>query len=215
MNETNNGLQELINDIVSGMEIDMPDATLPTPEMLNYYVFEKDRKLFLDQDVGDNCVEFAKIIMRWNQQDKDVPVEDRKPITLYVMSNGGYLQQMWCLVDVMLASKTPITTVCLGMAASAACLIFLAGSTRYMMPRSKLMIHEGSAEFSGRANEVVDSVDQYKEELRQMKQYIVERTSIPAAIVNKKRKDDWYLDAKFCLENGACDKIITSVDEMV
>ena len=210
-----NPIHEAVRQIVESLEIELPDSVFPDPSMVNYYAFEKDRKLFLEQDIGYPVMEIIRLILRWNLEDKDLPVEQRKPITLYIMSDGGSLAYMWSLLDVMLASKTPITTVNLGVAASAAALIFIAGSKRFMMPTATTVIHQGSAAVSGDASKLMDAVDNYKLEIDKMRTFILENTNIPVRVFNKKNKDDWYIDAKTCLEYGVCNHIVESLDQIM
>lgn len=69
--------------------------------------------------------------------------EDQQlPITLYINSPGGEVQSGLALYDVMQAVSCPIHTVCLGMAASMAALLFIAGDQREMLPHSRVMIHD-------------------------------------------------------------------------
>lgn len=179
MSEVSNPIFDVVRQVVEGMEVELPDATLPDPAMLNYYAFAKDRKLFLEEDVGFPIMEMIKMIMRWNQEDKDVPVEQRKPIIIYIMSDGGYMSYMWAMLDAMLTSVTPIVTVNLGVAASAAALIYLAGSTRLMMPTATVVIHEGSTEVAGDASKVMDAMKNYDKEIDKMKTFILSRSQIP------------------------------------
>ena len=215
MNKANNPMFDAVRQIMEGMELQLPDTSLPDPTMLNYYAFANERKLFLEEDVGFPIMEMIKMIMRWNQMDKDVPVDQRKPIIIYIMSDGGYMCYMWAMLDAMLTSKTPIITVNLGVAASAASLIFLAGSKRYMMPTANVIIHEGSTELAGDANKVMDAIKNYNIELAKMKAFILSRTNITPRVMKNKSKDDWYIDAKTCLEYGVCHKVVESLDEIM
>lgn len=215
MNQASNPVFDAVRQIMEGMELQLPDTSLPDPATLNYYAFAAERKLFLEEDVGFPIMDMIKMIMRWNKEDKDVPVEERKPIIVYIMSDGGYMCYMWAMLDAMLTSVTPIITVNLGVAASAASLIFLAGSKRYMMPTANVIIHEGSTELAGDANKVMDAIKNYDSELAKMKAFILSRSSIPPRVLNKKRKDDWYIDAKTCLEYGVCHKVVESLDEIM
>ena len=215
MSETNNPIFDAVRHVMEGIGIELPDNTLPDPSLLQYYAFLSERKLFLEEDVGFPIMDMIKMIMRWNQEDKDIPVEQRKPITIYIMSDGGYMSFMWAMLDAMLTSKTPIVTVNLGVAASAASLVFLAGSKRLMMPTATVIIHEGSTEVAGDANKVMDATRNYNKELAKMKEFILSRTSIPPRVLNKKAKDDWYIDAATALEYGLCHKVVESLDEIM
>lgn len=148
-------------------------------------------------------------------EDKGKDINDRKPIRIYLMNYGGDIDAMWSFVDMMNLSKTPIYTINMGQCASAAGIIFMAGDKRIMMPGATVMIHEGSGAFSGDANKVMDHMESYKANIKKMKEFILERTGIEAKMLNKKRTSDWEIDAKFCLENGVCDMIAESLDDII
>lgn len=208
-------MEELIQSIVEKTIEAIPAQTLPNPDEVSYYVLEKERKLHLDFDVDPNVMAVYRMILRWNMEDRGIDPKDRKPIWLYIMSYGGNMDYMWTLVDAISMSRTPIYTVNVGIAASAASLIFMAGHRRYMFPDAKVVIHEGSAQLSGDAVKVMDASDSYKKELKRMKDFILAVTRIPRAQLNKKRNNDWELDAAFCMENGVCDRIVDNLEEVL
>lgn len=193
----------------------MQKEVLPNPDEVSYYVLEKERKYYLDFDIEEDTMSLHRMILRWNMEDAGIPPEQRKPIWIYIFSSGGYLSYMWALVDLIALSKTPVYTVNLGQAASAASLIYLAGHKRFMLPHAKVLIHEGSASVSGDALKVQDAAESYKKELKAMKEYILERTDIPRTQLMKKRNNDWELDAAYCLENHVCDAVINNLDEVL
>ena len=197
------------------MVVRQMDLGLPIPDLVSYYVLENDRKLYLDNEVDGNALNIQRMILRWNMEDAGLPTEERKPIHLYIFSPGGEVDTMWSLIDTMEASETPIYTVNMGVAASAAGLIFMAGSKRYMLSRSRVVIHEGSARMAGDAVKVMDAGESYKKMLRQMKEYILKRTRISAAVLNKQKCHDWELDAKYCLEHGVCDAVVQRLSEIL
>lgn len=193
----------------------MPTTVMPNPDEISHYKLEKERKYYLDDVVDGSLMGLHRMILRWNMEDVGKKLEDRKPIWIFIMSPGGEVDIMWALLDMIGASKTPIYTVNVGTAASAASLIFIAGHKRFMMPNARVIIHEGSAQFGGDAVKVMDASESYKKELKRMKNYILERTSIQPAQLNRKRNNDWELDAQFCIENGVCDKIVESIEEVI
>ena len=72
----------------------------------------ENRRLFIndiiDSDVIDTIVYH---ILRYNREDKDIPVENRKPILLYVNTNGGSVPDGYALIDAVMTSKTPVYTI--------------------------------------------------------------------------------------------------------
>lgn len=195
--------------------VNIPDKVLPAPDEISYYILEKERKIYLDYNVDETITEMQRMILRWNMEDAGKQPEERKPIKIYIMSYGGDIDYMWMLVDTIALSETPVYTINLGVAASAASLIFISGHKRYMMPSAKVIIHEGSAQMAGDAVKVMDAADSYQKELRKMKDYILSRTSIPKATLNKKKNNDWTCDANYCLDHGVCHHIVQSLSDII
>ena len=79
-----------------------------------------------------------------------------QPISLYINSPGGVVSAGLAMYDTMQYIKCPVSTVCLGQAASAASLILCAGEkgSRYATPNAKIMIHQPSGGFSGQASDI-------------------------------------------------------------
>src|SRR5690606_8254410 len=88
----------------------------------------QDRIIVLNDEVDDHLVERVILqILKWNREDKDVPVVDRKEISILLNSPGGDVYLGLVLVEVIKKSVTPITVTILGMAASMGSLIAIAG----------------------------------------------------------------------------------------
>ena len=68
-------LPEEITNLMNG-------GGLPSPEMMNFYVDEKDRIFFIDFEIDQSLIEIERKILQYNRIDKDTPVEQRKPIKL-------------------------------------------------------------------------------------------------------------------------------------
>lgn len=188
---------------------------LPDPELVTWYRMSKERKIWIDLTVDTTIPEYERLILLWNMEDRDVPVEQRKPIWIYLMNYGGSLDMCYSMIDVITMSKTPVYTVNMGQCASAAGLIFMAGQKRFMLPNATVMIHEGSAAIAGDAGKIMDQADSYKEQIKHMKEYILSRTEIPLKLLNKKRSNDWDVSAKDCLAMKICDMIVESLDEII
>lgn len=190
------------------------DNSFPDPGYVAYYQLLKDRIIYLEDGVGDNTVLLQKQITMWNAEDQGVPREERKPIRLVIMSYGGNLDFMWMLVDAILTSETPVYTYNIGVAHSAAALIFMSGEKRFMTPNARVLIHEGSAGFEGDAGKVLDASESYKKALKRMKDYILERTEVPKSTLNKKRSNDWELSAEECEKYKVCTAVTTDMKDL-
>ena len=209
---------DFIQDIIDALQeaIESPGQySTPNPSMVTFYRNLKDRKLWLDDDIGQIVVEYAKLILRWNEEDAGKPVDERKPIKIYIFSDGGNADNMWMFLDMIAASETPVWTINVGKCWSAAALIFMAGHKRIMMSSSTVLIHEGSGMIAGDAIKVMDQADSYRQKVKKMHGYIISHTSIPAAMLTKKKNNDWELDSGTCLKYGVCDSVANTMSDIM
>ncbi len=189
-------------------------GSLPNPDHVSYYILENERRIYLDGDIDSSVLALQRMILRWNMEDRGKSAEERMPIFVCIFSYGGDVDFMWSIIDTIEASVTPVYTVNLGVAASAAALIFLSGHHRLMMKRARVVIHEGSARMSGDSTKVLDASDSYRKVIKNMKEYVLSRTKISPAVLNRQKNHDWELDAGCCLEHGVCDRLIDSIEEI-
>ena len=204
-------LQEML------IPIGIKDTTLPSPEDVTYWGLRAKRVFAIDYELEDDyrCIELAKIIYQMNVEEKDIPEDELRSITLLLFSYGGSLDQAQALCDIIETSRIPIITVCMGIAMSAGFLIFLAGRRRYAMPQSCFLAHQGSASFSGNASEIEAAQNSYKKQLDQMRNYILSHTTIDRKTFDRNRKNDWYITGKENIESLGIAKVITSFNEIV
>lgn len=140
--------------------------------------------------------------------------EDQQlPITLYINSPGGEVQSGLALYDVMQAVSCPIHTVCLGMAASMAALLFIAGAQREMLPHSRVMIHDPliGGGIGGSALSVKARADDLMRIRDITAQVISQHTGMNLEEVFELTAKDTYFEAEEAIANGMADRIITSL----
>lgn len=194
--------------------IEVKDLTLPSPEEVTYWNLRKERVYWIDYEV-DDCymlMELAKEITRINIEEKDNP--NPKPITLFLHSYGGDLDQSFYFCDLCETSHVPIITVATGVAMSAGLLIFLSGKRRYVYEHSQLLIHSGSAQFGGTAEQIEEAQKNYKKQIGQMKEYILTHTKIDEKLFNKNKAKDWYVTGNDIIELGIADKVIERFEDI-
>lgn len=194
---------------------DTTNVKLPDPELVNYYRDYEDRKIYIDFDIEDSTFEITKQILEYNRQDLGKKIEDRKPITVYIMSYGGDLYQAYALIGTMLSSVTPIYTVNMGVAMSAGLLILLAGHRRYAMRYSTAMIHSGSGGAQGTYEQMEEQQKNYKKLIEQMRAYILERTKMDSKLFSKQKSKEWYITDKEQVELGIVDKVVDNIVEVL
>ena len=169
----------------------------------------KQRKLFLTTDVEQLTVnDIVKHILQFNKEDKDIPIEERQPILLYISSNGGESDAGFSLIDVILNSKTPVYTINLGYEYSMAFLIGLAGTKRFATNHAKFLMHDGSSFVFNSGAKLRDQMDFEREVQEKVKQYVLSRSNISSREYDKKFRVEWYMFADQAKENGFVDYII-------
>lgn len=193
----------------------LENMQLPSPELLTYYRNLEDRVVWIDYGVDESILEVSKLIMYFNRLDKNIPVEERKPIKLLLYSYGGDGQACFSLLDIIALSKTPVWTINMGVAMSAGLLILLAGHKRFCLKNSTALAHSGSGGTSGSFESTEAQMKDYKHFVQTMRDYIIERTKIDSKLMNKKKSQEWYIYAAEQVELGIVDKVINDIDEIL
>lgn len=190
------------------------DSPWPTPEEYTYWESRKNRTFYVDYEIDEmyELMELSKVIVQMNIAEKDI--ENPDPIYLFIHSYGGDLEQANFFADLCTSSRIPIVTIAMGVSMSAGFIIFLAGHKRYMFKHTQLLIHEGSASFTGSAQEIEQAQKNYKKQLNEMKDYILERTSIDEKVFNKNKNKDWYLTSQEAVDYNVA-SIITSFSDIL
>ncbi len=194
---------------------DLENLQLPSPELLTYYRNLEDRVIWIDYGVDETILEVSKLIMYFNKLDKDIPIEQRKPIKLLLYSYGGDGQACFSLLDIIALSKTPVWTINMGVAMSAGLLILLAGHKRFCLKNSTALAHSGSGGTSGSFEQTEAQMKDYKRFVDTMRNYIIERTNIDTKTFNKYKSKEWYLYSEDQIKFGIVNKIIDDIDEIL
>lgn len=195
---------------------ELENVKLPSPELLSFYENLQDRVIWIDDEIGDQLLQYSKYILKWNMEDEKagIRVEDRKPIKLMIFSPGGSLYSCNHFVDIIELSKTPVWGINVGMAMSAAFLILISCNKRLCTKNSVALIHQGSSGISGNAADVISSAKNYESQLNRLKDRVLEKTTIPSRLYNAKLKEDWYLDASEQLKYGIVETIVGDISEL-
>ena len=192
------------------------DIKLPDPDLVSYYENLKNRIIIVDYEIDETLLNtIGSQILEYNRQDKGIPVEQRKKIVILINSEGGVLASMLATIAIIERSKTPVVTVNMHMAHSAAGLLLLAGHERYCMPRSQMLIHSGSGGVVGNYEEVKEGTKSYKRMIDETRAYILEKSEIPKTLLARKAKIDWFLTTEEQLKYNCVNKILDDLDEIL
>lgn len=215
----NNKVKIDVEELVDALGMALGDAAnvqLPDPELLSFYNNLANREIWLDEDINISTIEISKLIMHFNRIDEanNIPVEERKPIKLFIYSYGGEVAACFNLIDTIELSKTPVYTYNMGLAMSAAFVILVSGHKRYATRRSTALIHSGSGGTQGTYEQNEAQMKDYKHAVQVMREYIMAKTKIDQKTFNKNKNTEWYMYAEDQLNNGVVDGILNSLAEI-
>jgi ATP-dependent Clp protease protease subunit len=169
----------------------------------------QQRKIWLHDEIDIETVSGAiHNIYQYNREDADLPVEERKPILLYIASNGGSVDAGFALIDAIQTSKTPVYTINTGYWYSMGFLIGLAGKRRFAMPNATFLMHDGSNFIWTSGSKAQDQADFNRRVEARVKQYILDHSTLTSKEYDKKQRVEWYLFADEAKEKGFIDQII-------
>ena len=112
----------------------------------------RERIIFLGDQIEDHLANLVIAQLLFLESE-----DPEKDISLYINSPGGVVTSGLAIYDTMQYLRAPVSTICIGMAASMAAVLLAAGAKgkRYALPNSRIMIHQGSGGFRGAAPDAV------------------------------------------------------------
>lgn len=194
---------------------EVANQTLPDPELRNFYIDLENRTFWLDNEVTPYLLELARYIIRWNKEDRKMPAKKRKPIRIFIFSPGGDLETYRTIADVIRLSITPIIGINMGVAYSAAAMIFLSCHTRFMLPSASILFHRGSSQMAGGFNEVYAAMIEYQKQVEELSHIIQKNTTYSLEEIEANMNGDWYIRAEEALAHGVCHKIVDNIEELI
>jgi len=158
-----------------------------------------------DQNEENNVDSIIKSILEVNEFSKS-----SSPIKLYINSYGGDVYQFFGLIDVILASKTPVYTYTLGAAMSCALLVALAGHKRFAYKHSTFMYHQISLGEWDVAKNLEEDLIETKRLHKLIEEMVLNKTTITKEQIEDihNHKKDWYISPGEALKYKIIDQII-------
>ena len=169
----------------------------------------KDRIIYLGEDVNPTTSSLIVAQMLFlESEDPD------KEIFFYINSPGGSITDGMAIVDTMNYIKCPVTTVCVGLAASMGAVLLAAGEKgkRFAMPNSEVMIHQpliGGGGLQSQATEIKIHADHLVKTREKLNKFLSERTGKSLEEITRDTERDNYMTAEEALEYGLIDGIMS------
>ncbi len=196
-------MNKIVNDYLIPMVIEQTNRGERSFDI--YSRLLQERIIFLGSDIDDNV---ANVVMaQMLHLDADDPEKD---IQLYINSPGGVVTAALAIYDTMQFIKSPVSSICIGQAASAAAVLLLSGEKgkRYSLPHSRVLLHQPSGGVQGTS---MDVEIQTKEMVRMRKilnEIIASHTGQSVKKIEKDTERDFILNAEEAKAYGIIDEVI-------
>jgi ATP-dependent Clp protease protease subunit len=165
----------------------------------------KDRIIFLGTAIDDDVANLVIAQMLYlESEDPD------KEIFFYLNTPGGHVSSGLAIYDTMQYIKPPVSTVCMGQAASMGALLLAAGQKgkRYALPHSRILIHQPLGGFQGQATDIdiqAREILRLKDELNRM---LSDLTGQPIEKITSDTERDYFMTGEQARQYGLIDEII-------
>ena len=192
---------------------DTANLQLADPSLVNFYSDLENRTYWLNDEINHYTFDLVQYIIRWNREDKDIPIEERKPIRIIIDCGGGHLSVSETVSNVIKMSKTPVYGIALGYVASGATVIYLSCHKKYALPNSVFVLHKGSCSgVSGTYDEIVAFARDYEKQMETLIGFYIDNTNYTEEEIEENIQTDWYIRTKEALEKGIVDELVADID---
>lgn len=165
----------------------------------------KDRILFISGEIDSHMADvvIAQLLFL-NSEDKD------KDISIYINSPGGSVTAGLAIFDTMRHINAPVSTICVGQAASMGAFLLSAGEKgkRFALPNSEIMIHQPLGGVSGQAEDIKIHAENILKIRSKLNKILAENTGHPISIIEKDTDRDNFMTAQEAAEYGIVDMVI-------
>ncbi len=165
----------------------------------------KERVIFLVGPINDgmaNLIVAQLLFLESENPDKD--------INLYINSPGGSVSSGLAIYDTMQFIKPDVSTLCTGLAASMGAFLLAAGAKgkRFVLPNSRVMIHQPSGGFSGQASDIEIHAKEVLFLKRRLNEMMALHTGQPIDVIDRDTDRDNFMGAEEAVKYGLIDKIL-------
>jgi ATP-dependent Clp protease protease subunit len=166
----------------------------------------KDRIIFLGTPIDDivaNTVIAQLLFLEADDPDKD--------IFLYVNSPGGIVTAGLAIYDTMNYIKSPVSTICIGQAASMGALLLASGAKgkRFSLPHARIMIHQPMGGFQGQATDIEIHAKEMLKMKDTLNKILSSHTGQPIEKIHEDTDRDYFMSGEDAKEYGLVDEVIS------
>ncbi len=165
----------------------------------------KERVIFLTGPVEDGMASVICAQLLYLEAENP-----KKEINLYINSPGGVVTAGMSIYDTMQFIKPPVSTLCMGQAASMGSLLLCAGNKdmRFALPNARIMVHQPSGGFQGQASDIQRHAEDIMKMKRRLNEIYVKHTGQDYDTIEATLDRDHFMTADETKEFGIIDKVI-------
>ncbi|MDK9699539.1 MAG: ATP-dependent Clp endopeptidase proteolytic subunit ClpP [bacterium] len=166
----------------------------------------KERIIFLGTPIDDMIA--SLVVAQLLFLDAEDP---EKEIALYINSPGGMVTAGMAIYDTMQYVRSPVSTICTGMAASMAALLLAAGEPgkRLALPNSRIMIHQPSGGARGQASDILIEAEEILKIKKQLNLLLSKHTGQSIEVIEKDTDRNNYMNPEEAVKYGLIDSVIS------
>jgi ATP-dependent Clp protease, protease subunit len=170
----------------------------------------KERIVFLGDAIEDHIANLIIAQLLFLESE-----DAEKDISLYINSPGGVVTSGLAIYDTMRYLRAPVSTICIGQAASMGAVLLAAGATgkRYALPNSRIMIHQGSGGFRGNTPDVEIQMREMLHLTDRLMHILAEHTGQEFDRVKKDAERDYFMSAEEAKTYGLIDEVFVGNTE--
>ena len=171
----------------------------------------KDRLIFIVGPIEDmmaNLIVAQLLYLESENADKDVH--------LYINSPGGSVTAGLSIYDTMQFINCDVSTICIGQAASMGALLLTGGThgKRFVLPHSRIMVHQPSAGFQGQATDISIHANEVLELKKRLNEIMAKHTGRPFEEIEQDLERDNFMSATKAMDYGLVDTVLAQRKEM-
>jgi ATP-dependent Clp protease protease subunit len=165
----------------------------------------KERIIFLTGPVYDQVASLVCAQLLFLESENP-----NKDIAFYINSPGGVVSAGLAMYDTMQYIRSPVSTVCMGMAASMGSLLLAAGEKgkRFALPNSRIMIHQPSGGAQGQATDIEIQAREILLLRKRLNEIYVKHTGQPLEVIEQRVERDTYMSAEEAKAFGLIDEVV-------
>jgi ATP-dependent Clp protease protease subunit len=166
----------------------------------------KERIIFLGTEINDDISNLVIAQLLFLQSE-----DAEKDISIYINSPGGVVTAGMAIYDTMQFLKCPITTYCVGQAASMAAVLLGAGTKgkRFALPNARIMIHQPLGGSQGQATDIEIQTKEILRMKKRLNEILAQHTGQPVKTIEKDTDRDFFMSAAEAVKYGLVDEVVT------